>query len=48
MDNTTHLGLDVHKDTIAVAMLRPGQHEPDERTIPNRPEALRVLVGRRR
>ena len=42
------VGLDVHKDTIAVAMMRPGQHEPDERTIPNRPEALRVLVGRRR
>ncbi len=23
MDNSTHLGLDVHKDTIAVAILRP-------------------------
>ena len=48
MDNATHLGLDVHKDTIAVAVLRPGQLEPDERTIPNTPEALRALVGRRR
>jgi hypothetical protein len=48
MDNATHLGLDVHKDTIAVAVLRPGQHEPDERTIPNTPEALRSLVGRGR
>src|SRR5438128_2762646 len=48
MDNATHLGLDVHKDTIAVAVLRPGQHEPDERTIPNTPEALRALVGHRR
>ncbi len=33
MDNATHLGLDVHKDTIAVAILRPGDAEPDERTI---------------
>lgn len=48
MDNATHLGLDVHKDTIAVAMLRPGDREPDERVIPNTPEALRSLVGKRR
>jgi transposase len=48
MDNATHLGLDVHKDSVAVALLRPGQHEPDERVIPNTPEALRALVGRRR
>jgi len=25
MDNATHLGLDVHKDTIAVAILRSGE-----------------------
>jgi transposase len=48
MDNATHVGLDVHKDSVAVALLRPGQHEPDERVIPNTPEALRALVGRRR
>jgi transposase len=47
MDNATHMGLDVHKDTIAVAILRPGKHEPDERTIPNTAEALRALVQRR-
>ncbi len=47
MDDVTHLGLDVHKDTIAVAILRPGSLEPDERTIPNTPEALRALVARR-
>jgi hypothetical protein len=46
MDNATHLGLDVHKDTIAVAVLRPGETEPDERTIPNTPEALRALIRR--
>jgi transposase len=46
MDNATHLGLDVHKDTIAVAVLRAGQAEPDERTIANTPEALRALIRR--
>ncbi len=46
MDNATHLGLDVHKDTIAVAVLRPGDAEPDERTIANTPEALRALIRR--
>lgn len=46
MDNATHLGLDVHKDTIAVAVLRPGEAEPNERTIANTPEALRALVRR--
>ena len=46
MDNATHLGLDVHKDTIAVAVLRPGETEPDERTIANTPEALRALIRR--
>jgi transposase len=48
MDDVTHLGLDVHKDTIAVAILRPDQSVPDERVIPNTPEALRRLVTRRR
>ena len=42
MDNATHLGLDVHKEAIAVALLRPVEVEPDERTIPN---ALRGFVG---
>jgi len=46
MDNATHLGLDVHKETIAVAVLRPGRVEPDERTIANTPEALRALIRR--
>ncbi|MGH2711213.1 MAG: hypothetical protein ACRDH9_08440 [Actinomycetota bacterium] len=47
MEDVTHLGLDVHKDTIAAALLRPGAEEPEERVIPNTPEALRKLVGRR-
>ncbi len=48
MDHVTHLGLDVHKETIAVATLRPGHHDTDDRVIPNTPEALRTLVGRHR
>ena len=41
MDKLTHIGLDVHKETIAVAVLRPGATECDERVIPNTPEAIR-------
>jgi transposase len=36
----------VHKETIAVDVLRPGLVEPDERTIANTPEALRALILR--
>jgi len=46
MDECTHIGLDVHKETIAVAVLRPGTVECDERQIPNTPEALRKLFAR--
>jgi transposase len=45
MDQITHIGLDVHKETIAVATLRPGAVICEERTIPNTVEALRALVG---
>ncbi len=37
MNNHTHIGLDVHKDTIAVATLRPGSTSCEERVIPNTP-----------
>jgi hypothetical protein len=37
----TFVGLDVHRDTIAIALLRPGEHVPLEQTIANTPEALR-------
>ena len=37
MDECTHIGLDVHKDTIAVAMLRPGTTDCEERLIPTTP-----------
>jgi len=46
MQEPTHIGLDVHKETIAVAVLRPGTVECDERQIPNTPEALRKLFYR--
>jgi transposase len=46
MQESTHIGLDVHKETIAVAVLRPGSSDCDERTIPNTPEALRKLLAR--
>ena len=46
MDTITHLGLDVHKETIAVATIRPGCLPEDERVIPNTPEAIRKLVAR--
>jgi transposase len=45
-NNVTHLGLDVHKDSIAVAVLRPGELEPDQRVIANTPDALRKLIAR--
>jgi len=43
----THLGLDAHKDTIAVAVLRSGMTTCDERLIPHTPEAIRKLLSRR-
>ena len=46
MQELTHIGLDVHKETIAVAVLRPGTGECDERVIANTPAALRKLFAR--
>ncbi len=46
MNECTHIGLDVHKETIAVAVLRPGTTDVDERVIPNTPEAIRRLLTR--
>ncbi|MCE5202856.1 MAG: transposase, partial [Actinomycetia bacterium] len=46
MNECTHIGLDVHKDTIAVAVLRPGTTEVGERVVPNTPEAIRRLLAR--
>jgi transposase len=46
MSNVTQVGLDVHRDSTAVAVLRPGILEPDEWVIPSTPEAYRKLVRR--
>jgi len=46
MNNTTYLGLDVHKESIAAGILRPHGVEPDLRTFANTPEALRKLTSR--
>lgn len=46
MDNCTHIGLDVHKETMAVAILRPGATSCEELTIDNSPEAVRRLISR--
>jgi transposase len=41
---STFVGLDVHKETIAVAVLRPQTDLPEQHGIPNTPEAVRKLV----
>lgn len=46
MASLTHLGFDVHKDSIAVGVLRPDGVVPDFRMIDNTPAALRKLVGK--
>jgi hypothetical protein len=42
----THLGLDVHKDTISVAILAPDHDGPDVERIPHDEASVRRLVGR--
>ena len=44
MPELTHIGLDVHKETIAVAVLRSGTGECDQCVIANTPTALRKLL----
>jgi hypothetical protein len=46
MSSVTHVGLDVHKDSIAVAVLRPDAVEPDQRVVASTAEAYRKLVTR--
>jgi transposase len=42
----THLGLDVHKDTISVAILAPDRDGPDVERIAHDQASVRRLVGR--
>ncbi len=44
MRKVRFLGLDVHADTIAVAMAEPSGEVRSLGTIPNRPESIRKLV----
>lgn len=46
MDSLTHVGLDVHKESTAVALLRVGEIEPDHRVIGSTPQALSKLVSK--
>lgn len=42
---SAYVGLDVHKETIAVAVAMPGREQPEYRgEIPNRPEAIKQLI----
>lgn len=41
---TTFVGLDVHKDTIVAALLRPGSSEPLERQVEHTPSGVSRLV----
>jgi transposase len=43
---TTFIGMDVSKNTIAIALLRPGEYVPLEQTIANTPEAVRKQIRR--
>lgn len=45
MHHVTHIGLDVHKESTAVAILRPGDREPDHRVIDSTPAAYRKLFA---
>lgn len=44
--DTIFLGLDVHKDTISVGVLRPGDHSPDVERIFHDEDSVRRLIAR--
>ena len=46
MSKILFVGLDVHADTIAVAVAEPGGEVRSLGTIPNRPESVRKMVGK--
>lgn len=46
-EHALYVGLDVHKETIAVAVASPGRDEPEYRSeIANKPKAVAKLIGR--
>jgi hypothetical protein len=44
MSSVTHVGLDVHKRTIAVALREPGRTDPVEWQLAHEPAAVRRLI----
>ncbi len=46
MEKMTHVGLDVHQDSIAIAKLRAGSDTPLVWQIPNEPGAIRRTFGK--
>jgi len=48
MSNVTYVGLDVHQETIQVAVLRAGRKKPEEWIQPNGPNAASALAKRLR
>ncbi|CEP67356.1 Transposase, IS111A/IS1328/IS1533, N-terminal, partial [Moorella glycerini] len=49
MNYTTYVGLDVHKDSISVAIAKAGREEAENLgSIANEPEAIAKLVRRLR
>ena len=43
---TTYIGLDVHKDSISVGILNPGDDSVDVEKVFNDDESIRRLIGR--
>jgi hypothetical protein len=46
MNKIRFIGLDVHADTIAVAVAEPSGEVRSLGTIPNRPESIRKLIAK--
>lgn len=44
IDNTTFIGMDVHKKDHKVAMLLPGDDQPRQWVVLNRPSKLKVMA----
>jgi hypothetical protein len=40
---TTHVAIDDSKRRLVIGLLRPGEHQPELREIPNDPKLIRRL-----
>jgi hypothetical protein len=45
-DTTTYVGLDDSKRKLVVAILRPGEREPEQREMPKEPHLIQRLFRR--